>query len=366
MPTTRFVLLAGTVLLLALGAFLATNALSVTNSANASPATSGGDPVRGQYIFALSGGCGCHGANLAGFNPAGPPFGEMLAGPFGSVPAANITQDKDTGIGNWTDDQIVNALRNGIDDGGEQLFPIMPYNTFHFMSDADVTDLVAFLRTVPAVSNKVPERQLNGLVPPPPPLPPSPATAPTSGVDRGKYLVTAISDCGSCHTPQTPQGAPDMSKFLAGNAERLGPINLVAPNITPDQPTGIGTWTADNIATYLQQGVGPNGRLADNLMGEVINGLYGGLGFSQMTDDDAAAVASFLQSIPAVGNVPRLPPAPPAAAPDPWVAAFQAAHGRSPTDQDRADRAWSLDFAAKNGRSPSNADWIAHWLQSQH
>src|SRR5512142_1370659 len=86
--------------------------LAVASIAFAAP-SGAGDPVKGKYIFAAGGGCGCHGANLAGFRADGPPFGEIFNGPFGSVPATNITPDKDTGIGDWTDAQIIDAIRNG-------------------------------------------------------------------------------------------------------------------------------------------------------------------------------------------------------------------------------------------------------------
>jgi mono/diheme cytochrome c family protein len=355
-------LLASVALLVGLG-FLATNALA------AAPAAAG-DPVKGQYIFAAAGGCGCHGVNLAGYKAGGAPYGEIFTGPFGSVPASNITPDQATGVGGWTDAQLTAAIRNGVDDTGKMLFPIMPYATYHFMSDADVADLVAFLRTVPAVANQAGERQLNGPVPPAPPLPPSPATAPAGGAERGRYLVTAVGDCGSCHTPTTPQGAPDMTKMLAGGVvPREGGTFEVGPNITPDGATGIGYWTAQNMVTYLKQGIGPNGRTADGLMGEVVKGSYGGLGFNRLTDADAAAMAAWLKTIPAVSNVPRAPQAPSAAAPaaaGAWEAQFQAAHGRAPTDQDRADHAWALNFLATTGRVPTDADWIAHWAGTLH
>ena len=272
-----------------------------------------GDPAKGKYIFAVNGGCGCHGPNLAGYKQGGPaelpasaPFGELFAGPFGSVPATNITPDKDTGVGNWTDDQLIHALRDGIDNGGEQLFPIMPSNTFHFMSDGDVQDLVAYLRTVPAVSNKVPERTLMGPVPPAPPLPPSPASSPTSGVERGKYLVTAVGDCSSCHTPTTPQGAPDQTKFLAGAAmPRAGGKFEIANNITPDKSTGIGSWTEQQVVALLKTGTLPDGTKTKGLMAEVLVG-----GMNQLTDADAQAIATYLKTIPPVSNVPEAPQPP--------------------------------------------------------
>ena len=361
MKITRLVLLAGVAMLATLGVALVTVASAAPGSA--------GDPVKGQYIFAAAGGCGCHGINLAGYRAGGAPFGETFTGPFGSVPALNITSDRNTGVGNWTDTQLISAIRNGVDDGGNALFPIHPSSTLHFMSDADVADLVAFLRTVPAVSNKVSDRQLNGPVPPAPPLPPSPPTSPADGLARGRYLATAVSDCGACLTPTTPQGAPDMSKLLAGGViPREGGTFEIGPNVTTDNATGIGYWTQQDIVMYLKQGIGPNGRTADGLMGEVVAGGFGGLGLNQLTDADAAAIASFLKSIPAVSYVPKAPRAergPMALAASSWEAQFQAAHGRPPTAQDIADRNWALDFAARNGRPPSDVDWMAHWLQSQ-
>ena len=358
MKRRRLVLLAGVAMLATLGVALVT----VASAAPGSP----GDPVKGQYIFSANGGCGCHGANLAGYNSSGAPFAEAFSGPFGTVYPRNITSDKDTGVGNWTDAQLITAIRNGVDDEGQLLFPDMPYMAFHFMSDADVANLVAFLRTVPAVSNKVPDDQLNIPRPPVPPLPPSPATSPAGGVARGRYLVTAVSICNDCHTPTNAQGAPDMSKMLAGQVIPAGTLE-VAPNITPSNANGIGYWTPQNIVTYLKQGSGPNGRLADGLMGHQVAGGYRGLGYNQFTDADALAIASYLKTIPAVSSVPKVPPAEGAAATAtaPWEAQFQAAHGRAPTAQDIADRNWSLDFLAKNGRQPSEADWMVHWRQSQ-
>ena len=160
-----------------------------------------------------------------------------------------------------------------------------------------------------------------------------------------------------------------MSKMLAGGViPREGGTFEIGPNVTTDNATGIGYWTQQDIVMYLKQGIGPNGRTADGLMGEVVAGGFGGLGLNQLTDADAAAIASFLKSIPAVSYVPKAPRAergPMALAASSWEAQFQAAHGRPPTAQDIADRNWALDFAARNGRPPSDVDWMAHWLQSQ-
>lgn len=258
-----------------------------------------GDPQRGAYIFALNGGCGCH------FGQAGPlAGGEKFEGPFGVVYARNITPDPETGIGDWTDQEIIDAIRLGKRSDGEQLFPVMPYPYFSGLADQDVQDLVAFLRTMPAIQNEVPARQLNGPVPPfsPPGAPPE--VAPESGVERGSYLVNTIAHCGDCHTPQGADGSPDMSQFLAGG---FNPALGLVPNITPDDATGIGAWTEAQIATLLRTGTRPDGSQVGGLMELVIMG-----GFKDMTEADALAIASYLKTVPAVTNAPQAPPELPA------------------------------------------------------
>ena len=109
--------------------------------------------------------------------------GAPFEGPFGVVYPPNITPDPNTGLGNWSDQEIIDAIRLGHTPEGEQLFPIMPYPTFSHMSVADVQNLVAFLGTLPPIENSVPERQLNFEVPPFSAM--APAMAPTGGVERG-------------------------------------------------------------------------------------------------------------------------------------------------------------------------------------
>jgi len=296
-----------TLTLAVLGSIAILVTLALVAAAAAPPRA--GDAAKGKYLVSVNGGCGCHGPNLAGYKQGGPaelpesaPFGELFAGPFGSVSAANITSDKDTGVGKWTDDQLMRAIRDGVDDAGERLFPIMPM--YHFLADADVADLVAYLRTVPAVSNKVPARTLTGPVPPAPSLPPAPASAPTSGVERGKYLVTAIGDCSACHTPTTPEGAPDQTKYLAGSVlPRAGGKFEIVKNITPDKTTGIGNWTEQQIVALLKTGTLPDGTKTKSALKM---GLIAG-GFNQITDADALAIAAYLKTIPAVSNVPKAP-----------------------------------------------------------
>lgn len=252
-----------------------------------------GNPERGAYIFAAAAGCGCH-ITDKGFLAGGTEY----AGPFGKVYSKNITPDMDTGIGKWTEAEIVTAVRTGHTPDGKQLFPIMPYMTFSGMADQDAYDLAAFLKTVPAVKNQVPADELKGPVPPFSP-PPAPATAPTEGLARGEYLVKSVSDCSGCHTPTGPDGAPDMAKFLAGG-EVEGQLSA---NITSDKETGIGNWTAEQIAHLLATGERPDGSKVGGLMAQVVEG-----GYSKLTDADRMAIAEYIKTVPAVNNVPAAAP----------------------------------------------------------
>lgn len=252
-----------------------------------------GDPTRGAYLFSAAAGCGCH-ITEKGFLAGGQEFD---LGPAGKVYSRNITSDPETGIGKWSEKDIVTVLHTGKRPDGEQLFPVMPYPTFSGMADQDAYDLAAFIKTAPAINNVTPKDQLNIPVPPFEPRQ-APATAPTEGVARGEYLVNNVSDCGGCHTPTDANGAPDMSKFLAG-----APIEgQLSKNITPDKETGIGNWTEEQIANLLKTGQAPDGSAATGLMAQVVAG-----GFSKLTDADRSAIAAYLKTIPAVNNTPVAP-----------------------------------------------------------
>ncbi len=177
---------------------------------------------------------------------------------------------------------------------------MMPYDVWSGMSDQDIQDLVAFLRTVKPVKNAVPPTQLAMSLPPfSPPVAP-PAVAPTERVARGEYLVNAVSGCSSCHTPKNPDGSPDMSKFLAGGFDPA--LGGIVPNITPDQETGIGGWTEAQIATLLRTGTWPDGSQPEGMMAEEVQG-----GYKSLTESDAQAIAGYLKTVPAVKNAPAAP-----------------------------------------------------------
>lgn len=263
-----------------------------SQTATAAPPTQAptGDATRGAYMFNMAAGCGCH-ITDAGFLAGGQEFN---LGPAGIVYSRNITSDPETGIGNWTEAEIVTTIRTGKTPSGEMLFPVMPYHTYSGMADQDAYDLAAFIKTAPPVKNVVKKDVLNIPVPPFEPLA-APATAPAEGAARGEYIVNYVADCSGCHTPTDAQGNPDMSKFLAG-----GPIeDQISANITPNTETGIGNWTEAQIAHLLATGERPDGSMVGGLMLQVVQG-----GFSKLTDADRGAIAAYLKTIPPVNNNP--------------------------------------------------------------
>ncbi|HEY7140217.1 MAG TPA: cytochrome c [Methylomirabilota bacterium] len=270
-------------------------------SAQAPP---GRDPVaRGKYVFAAAGGCGCHTEKNHPVNSGG----RKYDGPFGSVYSSNITPDRQTGIGGWTDDQIITAIRLGRRPNGERLIPVHPYPVFNGMAEEDLRALVAFLRSLPVVNRpNTPKKITMPLfesvflpawlaafatreTPPP--------AAPAAGVPRGEYLVRAVGHCGECHTPRGVTNASDNSRFLSGTQK--GPEGDPVPNITPDKDTGL-AWSEDEIAEYLGTGNKPDGDVAGGLMAEVIEGTAAG--YKDLTKQDRLAIARYLKTIPAVRN----------------------------------------------------------------
>ena len=260
--------------------------------------------ARGRYIFGATGGCGCHTAKGQPVNAGG----RRYDGPFGTVYSSNITPDRETGIGGWTDEQIITATRLGRRPNGERLLPVHPYPVFNGMAADDLKALVSFLRTVTPVKRaNQPKRitvplfesvflpaWLAAFAPRETP----PAAAPTAGAPRGEYLVRAVAHCGECHTPRTMTMATDNSRFLAGNPK--GPEDQAMPNITPDPDTGIGKWTVEQIADYLGTGNKPDGDVAGGLMGEVIDGTLAG--YKDLTKEDRVAIAQYLKTLPPIRN----------------------------------------------------------------
>jgi mono/diheme cytochrome c family protein len=259
--------------------------------------------AKGQYIFALAGGCACHTVPKETENAGGRAFPI----PFGTVYSTNITQDKETGLGSWTDQQIHDALVKGIRSDGSRILPVMPYEAYSGMAQEDLKALIAYLRTLKPVKKATPplkswapfNRSLGA------PLwlkvfgrfSDPPAQAPKSGIERGRYLVEHVSLCSDCHTPRNFIGVPNRSLYLAGANKKIGPLGQEVPNITPDKETGIGEWKREEIAAVLLTGTKPDLDNIQGLMAEVIEH-----GFKNMTKEDALAIADYLKSVPAIKN----------------------------------------------------------------
>jgi mono/diheme cytochrome c family protein len=262
--------------------------------------------AKGQYIFALAGGCACHTVPKGPLNAGGREFPI----PTGAVYSTNITSDKETGLGGWTDSQILDAMTKGMSRDGSRLLPVMPYEKYSGMAQQDLKALIAYLRTLKPIKKPTPPlktwaplmRSVGTLVY----LKAfgrfsrSPAEAPTNGVERGRYLVDHVSICSDCHTPRNSIGVPNQSLYLAGASEKIGPLGNAVANITPDKDTGIGDWKREDIVELLHTGTKPDLDTVEGLMYEVIQGTP--YGFKDMKKEDASAIADYLKSIPPIKN----------------------------------------------------------------
>jgi mono/diheme cytochrome c family protein len=266
---------------------------------------SGGDATRGREVFALAGGCSCHTPEKG---PVGA-GGKALETPFGTFYPTNITNDREHGIGAWSDAEIEGAIRRGVLRDGSVESPVMPYYRYAGMSDADVRDLIAYLRSLTAapeanrpheVSLPFPRLAFRGWrllfaedVTPP-------VSSPSSGVERGRYLSDHVSICGDCHTPRDRFGAPEDDLSLAGVEK--GPLGQVVPNITSDKQTGIGDWGVDDIENVLEMGMLPDFDNVQGLMAEVVDGIGGGIGYAQASEADRKAIAEYIHGVPPIVN----------------------------------------------------------------
>jgi mono/diheme cytochrome c family protein len=261
---------------------------------------------RGQYIFATAGGCACHTVPKGTPNVGGRPFPI----PFGTIYSTNLTQDKRTGLGDWTDEQIADAITKGIRRDGSRILPVMPYEKYSGMARDDLQALIAYLRTLKPIQKATPELKtwtpfmralgapiflkifgrFSG----------APAEAPKVGIERGHYLVDHVALCGDCHTPRNSLGVPIQSLYLAGAGAKIGPLGQAVPNITPDKDTGIGEWKREEIVELLHSGMKPDSDTVQSLMAEVIEGAP--YGYKNMKKEDALAIADYLKSIPPIKN----------------------------------------------------------------
>jgi mono/diheme cytochrome c family protein len=229
--------------------------------AGAAPAGAETPYERGAYLMGSIAACGnCHTPQT----PQGPVAGKELAGgtkfeeePFTAY-APNITQDRDTGIGGWTDAEVITAIREGKRPDGSLIGPPMPIELYGHMSDRDVQAIVAYLRKVKPVKNSVP-KSVYRISLPKEYGPPIGMVADVPRVDKvryGGYLAGPLGHCIECHTPMD-KGRRDFARTGAGGPGIPGPWGVaVPPNITPDPEHGIGTWTDAQIKRAITKGLG--------------------------------------------------------------------------------------------------------------
>ncbi len=260
---------------------------------------------RGKYL-ADAGNCfSCH--TRAGGKPyaGGVPFET----PFGTLYSTNITPDRDTGIGSWRAEDLRRALHEGIAADGSRLFPAFPYPSYTKITDADVADIYAYLRTVPPVKAPAPRngvlfsqrwalRIWNALSFEAARFVPDPKQSPEW--NRGAYLVEGLGHCGACHSPrdafmaQVPERAHEGGEMIEtlkdGKARRWSAVNLTAA------ANGLASWSVDDLTRYLHKGVSRRAGTFGPMNEVIVNSLM------KLSAEDVRAMAVYLKSLPARGE----------------------------------------------------------------
>ena len=249
---------------------------------------------RGTYLVnSISACANCHtmkGPPGAGMDYAGGFVIGDNQGPFRAV-ASNITPDPETGIGRWTDEQIVAAVRNGRRPDGTVVGPPMAIELYNKMSDEDVRAIVAYLRTLKPIRNQVAKSAYRIPLGVPPPARNVSAPPRTDKVAYGGYLAGPLGHCIECHTPQL-RGRRDYANQLGAGGFELdapGGGKIVAANITPDRETGIGAWTDAQIKAAITDGVRPDGAKLSPPM------AYGW--YKNIAPGDLDAIVAYLRSL---------------------------------------------------------------------
>lgn len=229
------------------------------------------------------------------------PFDSKLGVP-GLVQAQNITQDPETGLGAWTDGEILRATREGVNRKGEALFPMMPYEYFRSMSDEDARSIVVYLRTMKPVPHAVAKRQLDFPVNLLIKFSPKPLTGPVSSPDPkdtvayGKYLVT-IGTCRDCHTPHDDKGQAIAGMDFSGGWEMPGPWGrVVTANITPDPDNYMGQASREEFIGRFKSFEGMDGENAP-VAPPGRNTLMAWPRYAGMTPEDLGAIYDYLKTV---------------------------------------------------------------------
>ncbi|MDX8451918.1 cytochrome c [Mesorhizobium sp. VK9D] len=261
-----------------------------------------GDAAKGKRIFYAGGCTSCH----AKPGSQGDARLELVGGlelktPFGTFVPPNISQDQKDGIGAWSEKDFANAMLKGVSPSGEHFYPAFPYASYARMKPADIADLYAFMKTLPAVAGKAPDHKLSfpftirrgiglwkRLYLNPEPVIALPDRTPDK-VLAGRYLVEGPGHCGECHTPRDFAGGLKRAEWLAGAVAAEG--KGIVPNITPDG-NSIKSWSEADIVNYLETGFTPDFDSVGGAMVDVQRNM------AQLTADDRAAIAAYLKAVP--------------------------------------------------------------------
>lgn len=248
---------------------------------------------RGEYLVRGPAGCGnCHTPQT----PQGPDMTNELGGflveknPAFEAWAANITPGGR--VADWSDEELARAIREGIRPDGSVIGPPMPITLYRGLGDDDLYSIVAFIRTLPASANKVPDSTYNIPLPPAYGPPIESVTAPARGVtvEYGEYLAGPIAHCVECHTPMGDMGPKFDTHLGAGGFEFHGPWGTsVSANLT-SHADGLAGYTDDEIKTMITQGVRPDGSRMMPPMGYHF--------YAQMTAEDLDALILYLRQLP--------------------------------------------------------------------
>ncbi|MER9483505.1 cytochrome c [Mesorhizobium sp. M0494] len=261
-----------------------------------------GEAARGKRIFYAGGCTSCH----AKPGSQGDARLQLVGGlelktPFGTFVPPNISQDTKDGIGAWSVEDLANAMLKGVSPSGEHLYPAFPYTSYARMKPADIADLYAFLKTLPAVAGKAPANSLGFpfnvrrglglwklLYLSDQPVVSFPDGTPDPVV-TGRYLVEGPGHCGECHTPRDLTGGTRKSQWLAGAASAEG--SGIVPNITSGEG-GIADWSEADIANYLETGFTPDFDTVGGAMVDVQRNM------AVLTPEDRSAIAAYLKALP--------------------------------------------------------------------
>jgi mono/diheme cytochrome c family protein len=263
---------------------------------------------RGKYLVDVANCATCHTAKTGSPFAGGRPF-RTTYGLLGDIYSSNITPDRDTGIGSWTEAEFIRAMRSGIAPGEKHLFPAFPYTSFTKLTTADMQAIYAYLRTIAAVHSVPPEnsfwfrqrwvmRLWNAMFFDEGELVPD--SAKSHGWNEGRYLVEALAHCGACHTPRNwglaerkgaeLTGGIHMDEVEAGKSRAWS-----APNLTSAE-NGLAKWSADELQKYLQSGSSRRAGVLGPMNEVIANSLR------HLTGDDAVAMAAYIKSLPAAGE----------------------------------------------------------------